>query len=116
MSKIIRILLCLILSVSLSCVRESSRSDAFELSFTLDTPTVHDGESFSFTVRSNRERVRVVSFSFPLDEAFVSADSFLEIKDGALTVSRAVSVPASQHGRLEITLEDPKTGLRKDFS
>ena len=110
------IIILLILALLPSCVRESSRSDAFELSFTLDTPTVHDGESFSFTVRSNRERVKVVRFSFPLDEAFVSADSFLEIKDGALTVSRAVSVPASQHGRLEITLEDPETGLRKDFS
>lgn len=116
MSKIIRILLCLILPVSLSCVRESSRGDAFELSFTLDTPTICAGETFSFTVRSNRERVRVVSFSFPLDGSLVREDSYLEMNEGVATVSRAVHVPVTQHGVLSITLEDPETGLRRSFS
>ena len=114
--KLVRYILVLFLPLVLSCVRESSRGDAFEASFTLDTETVFNGDTFAFTIRCNRSSFRIVSFDFPLSPGLIQPFTLCTTRDGAWSFRERVSVPASQKGLLLLVIEDPDTGLRKEFS
>ena len=100
----------------LSCIRESSRGDAFEAAFSLDTPTVWDGDELVFSVRTNRGAFRLVEFSFPLSPRLLETGKSYPVTDGAWTYRGRIPVPATQRGRISLTVEDPETGLRKEFS
>ena len=114
---VIIILLGILLCHSIcSCVKETSRGDAFEASFTLDTGTVYDGDEFAFTVKTNRSQFKVVSFDFPLAPGLLAPNTTCIAKDGVWTLREKVSVPSSQRGRVSLSIQDPETGLVKDFS
>lgn len=106
----------LVLLPALSCVRESSRGDAFEASFTLDTPTVWDGDEFSFSIRTNRGAFRLMDFSFPLSPRLLETGRLYPVTDGVWTFRERIPVPATRRDRISLTVEDPETGLRKEFS
>ena len=115
--KILRfILLPIVLLPLLSCVKETSRGDAFEASFSLDTDTVYDGDEFGFTVKCNRSQFKVVSFEFPLAPGLLEAGSMCSTRDGRWTLRERVRVLQSQRGRLVLRIEDTETGLEKEFS
>ncbi len=111
------IILCITACLSvLSCIKETSRSDAFEASFTLDTDTVYDGDEFGFTVKCNRSQFKIVSFEFPLSPGLLEPNATCSTRDGVWTLRERVSVPQSQRGRLSLSIQDTETGLVKEFS
>ena len=99
-----------------SCVKETSRGDAFEASFTLDTDTVFDGDEFAFTVKTNRNQFKVVSFEFPLAPELLTPNSTCNASDGIWSLREKIAVPTSQRGRIALAIQDPQTGLVKEFS
>ena len=99
-----------------SCIKETSRGDAFEASFTLDTETVFDGEEFAFTIRTNRREFKVVSFDFPLCPEMLSPDMTCSTRDGLWTHRENIRVEQSQRGSLRLCIQDPETSLVKEFS
>ena len=111
-----RYILPLLLPLLLSCVRESSRGDAFEASFTLDTETVYNGDEFAFTIRCNRSSFRILSFEFHLAPGAIQPYTLCPTRDGAWSFRERVSVPESGKGRIALVIEDPDTGLQKEFS
>ena len=114
--KPLRYILPLLLPLLLSCVRESSRGDAFEASFTLDTETVYNGDEFAFTIRCNRSSFRILSFEFPLAPGAIQPYTLCPTRDGAWSFRERVSVTESGKGRIALVIEDPDTGLQKEFS
>ena len=117
MKHLLRIpLLAALLLGLLSCVRETSRGDAFEASFTLETGTVYDGDELILSIRTNRSSFKIVAFSFPLSPDLLAPNTVCNATDGVWTLRERVSVPQSQRGRITLSIEDPTTGEVKEFS
>lgn len=116
MKTIRKILLLLIPIALLGCVSETSRGDAFEASFTLESPTVYDGDELSLTIRCNRSEFILVSFDCPLTPGLIRPLSRCSTRDGAWQLREKVRIGESSRGVVRIVIEDPLTGLRREFS
>lgn len=104
-----------LLWMSASCVKESSRGDAFEAEFQLNTPVFYDGDDVSFTIRTNRTSLKITEFKFPEAPDFVSVNETYSVTDGIWTEKHQVSVEESHRGMMSITVQDPVTGSTKTF-
>lgn len=104
-----------LLWMSASCVKESSRGDAFEAEFQLNTPVFYDGDDVSFTIRTNRTSLKITEFKFPEAPDFVSINETYSVTDGIWTEKHQVSVEESHRGMMSITVQDPVTGSTKTF-
>ena len=99
-----------------SCVKTSTRGNNFECDFKLNTPVFYDGENVSFTVKTNRDAIKVVAFEFRESPSFVTKDVTYSTSDGIWTPSHPVHVSETRRGKLSISLQDPVTGKVVDFS
>lgn len=104
------------LMIATSCVKRTNRGDTLTASFSVSSRTIYDGDEFHFTVKTNREKLRVVDFSFPLHPDMVKEGQVYSVSDGEWTVSQVVSVPDIQRVKLSITVEDVATGETLTFS
>ena len=114
--KSIRYIILLLIPLVLGCVRETSRGAAFEASFSLETPAVYDGDELSLTIRCNRSEFIMVSFDCPLTPGVLSPLTRCSTRDGAWLFREKVRISESSRGVIRIVIEDPVTGLRKEFS
>ena len=99
-----------------SCVKTTSRGDNFVAEFKLNTPVFYDGDEVSFTLRTNRPSVKIISFSFRESPRFVHENETYTVNDGVWTETHSVSVEESHRGRMSVTVADPVTGATKEFS
>ncbi|MBP3257977.1 MAG: hypothetical protein J6M23_08305 [Bacteroidales bacterium] len=99
-----------------SCVKETSRGDAFEAVFSLDTPTVYDGDSFQLSIRCNRSEFKLLSFECPLLEGLLEPNTTCTVRDGLWSLRTQVHVSRSQRCRMTLSIQDPVTGLVREFS
>ena len=99
-----------------SCVKPAQRGDSFEASFFLNNDVVYDGEEFAFTIETNRNQLKVKSFEFPLAPNMLTPNTYIDISEGIAVFKKKVSVQTSQRGRIALTVEDPVTGLTKEFT
>lgn len=112
--KNIRILIFLFLAL-ISCRRPTIEAQLFEATFTVSSTIIHDGDTFSFTLKSNRSKIKVISFDFPLIPSLIKEDAVYDIPADGWIVSSQVSISKTQQGTLRLTIEDTETGERKKF-
>lgn len=108
------VLLCL-LTVSVSCVKKTSRGDNFEASFRLTSESFSDGEEFGFVITANHSPLKVLDFKFPLKPDLVKVGEQYSFSDNTWKVAEPIEVSESQPGRLSITVEDVATGSQMSF-
>lgn len=110
-------LLALLIATATSCVKETSRSDAFIASFELNTPNIYSGDEFQFTITANHDRFKVTEFSFPLDPTFVTVgDTYTTDSEGRWRPHAVVPIKETCAGEISITIKDETTGSEKKFS
>lgn len=110
-------LIALLMAVTPSCVKETSRSDAFTASFELNTPNIYSGEEFQFTITANHDRFKVTEFSFPLDPTFVTVgETYTTDSEGRWRPHAIVPIKETCAGEISITIKDETTGSEKKFS
>lgn len=113
---IVTIISLFILGAS-SCVKETSRADAFVASFELNTPNIYSGDEFQFTITSNHNKFKVVEFSFPLAPSFVTiGETYTTDSDGRWRPRAIVPVNETCVGEISISIQDETTQNIKTFS
>ena len=109
------VILFILVILSVSCRRASIDAGLFEASLSVSSTRINDGEEFSFTLKANRSKIRVVSFDFPLAPSLIKEDTVYEVPSNGWTTSVIVSVPITQKGKLHLCVEDIDTGAQKSF-